>query len=204
MRVYQLHIVTLIATMLLSASVYAADAERGQKKSNTCVSCHGVDGNSASGAFPKLAGQNARYLVRQMRAIRDGKYEVAVMAGQLDNMNDTDLEDIAAWYASQAQTMEAADPELARRGEHIYRKGISEREVPACIACHGPTGVGNYAAGYPRIAGQHPAYLLERILKYRDGESVYDDQSAIMQGAVELMSKKDMQAVVEYIAGLRP
>jgi cytochrome c553 len=199
----------IIPALLLLAPTQAADfqhadAERGKGKSRACVACHNTDGNSPSGAFPKLAGQNERYLLRQMRAIRDGKYLVPVMAGQLDNMNEQDLQDIAAWYAEQSSTLEAAEPELSVRGEHIYRKGIKERDVPACIACHSPTGTGNYAAGYPRVSGQHAQYLLTRILGYRDGVGVYDDQSSIMRGVVEFMSREDMQAVAQYMAGLRP
>lgn len=198
------YIAVFVCVLMASVSVYAADADRGRDKSATCVACHNADGNSTSSAFPKLAGQNTRYLLRQMRAIRDGKFEVPVMRGLLDNMRDDDLADIAEWYSSQVSTLEATPAELVERGAHIYRSGLGERSVPACTACHAPSGLGNYAAAYPRLAGQHAQYILSRLLAYRDGGGVYDEQSAIMRGVVEFMSIEDMTAVSEYISGLRP
>lgn len=198
-------ILVLVAWLSVGAFANAStgDAVRGREVSKTCVSCHGVDGNTASAAFPKLAGQNAPYLVRQMRAIRDGRVKVAVMGGMLDDMEEQDLQDIAAWYTSQTMSLGTARASLVERGEDIYRGGIVARGVPACIACHSPTGSGNYAAGYPRVSGQHASYLLNRLLGYRDGVGAYDDMSSIMHDVASFMSKQDMEAVAEYMAGLR-
>lgn len=198
-------ILVLVAWFSVGAFANAStgDAVRGREVSKTCVSCHEVDGNSTNAAFPKLAGQNAPYLLRQMRAIRDGRVKVVVMGGMLDGMEEQDLQDIAAWYTSQTMSLGVARASLVERGEAIYRGGIVERGVPACIACHSPTGTGNYAAGYPRVSGQHASYLLSRLLGYRDGVGAYDDMSSIMHDVASFMSKQDMEAVAEYMAGLR-
>lgn len=190
------------ASLPLAASARAGDAERGQDKARECVACHGTDGNTESAAFPKLAGQNARYLLRQMRAIRDGKVAVPSMVGTLSGMSEQDLEDIAAWYASGTMSLGVAEPSAVERGEVIYRRGISKRGVPACTACHAPDGAGNYAAGYPRVSGQHASYLLARLLAYRDSVGNYDDVSNIMRDVASFMSKQDMEAVSQYMAGL--
>ena len=120
----------------------AGDAAAGERKSAVCAACHGADGNSELGSNPKLAGQNVRYLVKQMTDIKEGNRTVALMTGLLDNMSEQDLEDIAAYYAEQEHTIQGADPALVELGSSIYRGGIADLGVAACTACHGPAGDG--------------------------------------------------------------
>ena len=134
-----------------------------------CLGCHGADGNSLVPSFPKLAGLGEKYLLKQMQDIRDGRRPVAVMAGQVDNMTDQDLADIAAFYNSQVRSGGQADPDKVALGRKVYLAGIAERQVPACAACHSPTGNGNGPAGYPSLGGQHAEYTVSQLKMFRKG-----------------------------------
>lgn len=184
------------------------DAAAGKELSVACSACHGADGNSAVGTFPKLAGQGARYLVKQMQDIRDGARPVPTMAGQLDGKSDQELTDIATFYASQAASGGQTDPEMLALGQKIYRAGVAERKVAACSACHSPTGKGNAPAGFPALAGQHAEYISTQLRMYRKG---YEDESGrtndgdakIMRTTAFSLSDKEIEAVSSYIAGLK-
>ena len=109
-----------------------ADVEAGRALSAPCVACHGDDGNSAVPSYPSIAGQNYRYLVRQMQMIRDGERPAPLMAGQMDNYSDQDIANLAAFYASQAAKVGQAVPESVALGEAIYRGGLLPKQVAAC------------------------------------------------------------------------
>jgi cytochrome c553 len=111
-----------MALLSMGAAVNASsgDADAGQVKAATCVGCHGVDGNSALPAFPKLAGLGHKYLLKQMQDIRDGRRPVALMAGQVDNMTDEDLSDIAAFYDAQERSGGMSDPDKVALGRKVY------------------------------------------------------------------------------------
>jgi cytochrome c553 len=182
------------------------DPAAGKEQSAPCSACHGADGNSAS-PFPKLAGQGEKYLFKQLHDIRDGSREVLTMIGQLDDKTDQDLADLAAFYASQQSTGGQTDPELSARGQQIYRAGIASRKVPACMACHSPTGKGNAPAGFPALAGQNAQYVADQLRAYRKG---YDDPTGrvndgamIMRTAAFGLSDKDIEAISSYVAGLK-
>lgn len=184
------------------------DAAAGEGKVVTCAACHGADGNSAAPSFPKLAGQGEKYLLKQMKDIRDGGRPVPTMVGQVDNMSDQDLADIAAFYAGQASTGAQTDPELLELGESVYRSGILERNVAACTACHSPNGKGNAPAGFPGLSGQHPEYIAAQLRAYRKG---YEDESGrtndgetrIMRTTAFGLSDLEIEAVASYAAGLK-
>jgi cytochrome c553 len=183
------------------------DASAGKSKAAACGACHGADGNSAA-PFPKLAGQGEKYLLKQMHDIRDGVRPVPSMAGQLDGKSDQDLADIAAYFSSQARSGGQTDPQLLQLGAKIYRGGVAERNVAACIACHSPTGQGNAPAGFPALAGQHAQYVADQLRAYRKG---YDDPAGrtndgdtmIMRTTALGLSDKEIDAVASYIAGLK-
>ena len=184
------------------------DAAAGKDKAATCVACHGADGNSAAPSFPKLAGQGEKYLLKQMKDIRDGARPVPTMIGQVDNMSDQDLADIAAFYASQVSTGAQTDPDLLELGERVYRSGILERNVAACTACHSPNGKGNAPAGFPALSGQHPEYIAAQLRAYRKG---YEDETGrtndgdtrIMRTTAFGLSDLEIEAVSSYAAGLK-
>ena len=186
----------------------AGDADAGKEKVATCAACHGADGNSAVPTFPKLAGQGEKYLLKQMQDIRDGARPVPTMAGQVDNMSDQDLADIAAFYAAQPRSGGQADPALLELGEKVYRSGVAERNVAACTACHSPTGKGNAPAGFPALAGQHAEYTAAQLRSYRKG---YEDETGrtndgdtkIMRTTAFGLSDREIDAVSSYVAGLK-
>jgi len=153
---------------LLAGNETMADGseEAGQTKAVTCAACHGPDGNSQNPEWPTLAGQNQKYLIKSLQAYKNGSRSNVLMTGQAAALNDQDIEDLAAYFASQTAVKRTADPALVPRGERLYRGGDMDRSVSACIACHGPTGRGNPAAGYPSLAGQHAVYTAAQLHAY--------------------------------------
>src|SRR5690606_36752448 len=128
-------------------SFAAGDADAGKSKATTCAACHGVDGNSPAPSFPKLAGLGEKYLLKQMQDVKAGDRKIPEMTGMLDNLNDQDLADIAAYYSSQQRQLSGAKDVKLDLGEKIYRAGNLETGVPACTGCHSPRGAGNAPAG---------------------------------------------------------
>jgi cytochrome c553 len=186
----------------------SGDAAAGKDAIAVCSACHGLDGNSAVPTFPKLAGQGERYLLKQLRDIRDGARPVPTMAGQLDGKSEQELANIAAYYASQAASGGQTDPALLELGEKVYRAGVADRKVAACSACHSPTGKGNAPAGFPALSGQHAEYIAAQLKMYRKG---YEDETGrtndgdakIMRTTAFGLSDLEIEAVSSYIAGLK-
>ena len=198
-------LVSLVLSLGVAGSAYAqqGDAEAGQGKIAVCTACHGADGNSLMPNWPSLASQGERYLLKQMIDIKTGARVVPEMTGMLDNLDDQDMADIAAYYQSQPLKGGVADAELAERGEAIFRGGNLKTGLPSCTGCHSPTGQGNEPAGYPHLAGQHAAYTIKQLTDFREGDRTNDGDIMVMRTIAERMSNKDIQAVAEYIQGLR-
>ena len=206
-------VLAVVVTAALSSGAQAAgmlkgDAAAGEAKAVTCGACHGADGNSLSPSFPKLAGLGDKYLLKQMQDIRDGISPVAVMAGQVDNMSDQDLADIAAFYDGQPRSAEMADADLVELGRKIYMSGIMERKVAACSGCHSPTGKGNGPAGFPGLSGQHADYIAAQLKMFRKGYEdpagrVNDGDSKIMRTTAFELSDLEIEAVASYASGLK-
>ena len=140
----------LVLMSWLNVALAEGDAERGSTLTATCVACHGNDGNSLAGSFPNIAGQNEKYILKQLRDMKSGARAQNLMVGIVDTLSDQDMQDLAAFYAGETAAESAADPELALQGEHIYRSGIARKGVAACSACHSPTGQGNDLASFPK------------------------------------------------------
>ncbi|MEX0965070.1 MAG: c-type cytochrome [Pseudohongiellaceae bacterium] len=177
------------------------DAAAGQTKSALCATCHGADGNSQLAINPKLAGQNASYMVKQLQDFKSGARAGVTMAAMVLSLSEQDMEDIAAWYASQEPTLLGADPEAIELAERLYRAGNSEISVAACSACHSPTGQGNAPAGFPALSGQHPEYTLQQLKDFRSGVRA-NDGSAMMRTVVERLTDKELEALASYVSGL--
>lgn len=194
------------ALLLASIQVSAGDADKGQALSATCVACHGTDGNSANPIWPSLAGQHEAYLVRQIKLFRSGARENALMAPMVSNLSDQDVEDLAAYFSSQTLQMKAADPALVELGKKIYQAGDKDRNIPACMSCHGPTGQGNPLSGYPVLANQHAAYTAIQLRAYKAGrvlENKDDINGQVMAGVAKYMTEDEIDAVSSYIQGLQ-
>ncbi|MEM9254501.1 MAG: c-type cytochrome [Pseudomonadota bacterium] len=185
----------------------AGQPEAGESQVAVCSACHGPDGNSAA-PFPKLAGQGEKYLYKQLVDIRDGARPIPTMVGLLDDKSDQDLADMAAFYAVQNRTGEQTAVDQLELGARVYRAGIAERNVAACIACHSPIGEGNAPAGYPALAGQHPQYIADQLRAYRKGYEdpegrTNDGDLRIMRQTAFGLSDMEIEAVAGYAAGLR-
>jgi cytochrome c553 len=193
---------------ILGQAHAAGDAAAGKDQTVVCSACHGADGNSAVGTFPKLAGLGEKYLTKQLMDIRDGARPVPTMVGQLDGKSDQDLADIAAFYAGQARSGGQTDPALLALGEKVYRSGVAERNVAACIACHSPNGNGNAPAGFPALGGQHAEYIATQLRAYRKGYEdptgrTNDGDTKIMRTTAFGLSDGEIDAVSSYISGLK-
>ena len=199
---------SMVAVAANAAGVMKGDPEAGAELVGSCTACHGTDGNSLVPAFPKIAGLGERYLLKQMKDIRDGRRPVALMAGQVDNMTDQQLADIAAFYDSQERTSGTADPELVELGRKVYLAGITDRKVAACSGCHSPSGKGNGPGGFPGLSGQHADYIEQQLKMFRLG---YEDESGrtnggdskIMRTIAFGLSDLEIKAVASYVAGLQ-
>ncbi|WP_019625212.1 cytochrome c [Thioalkalivibrio sp. ALJT] len=193
-----------VSLLLPLSAAQAGDPQRGQELSQSCAACHQADGNSVNPEWPKLAGQHPKYTVKQLRDFKAGenRYD-ALMAGEVANLDEQDMRDLAAFYAEQEITRETADEDVVERGEQIYRGGIPSQNVAACIACHGPNGNGNPEAMFPAVAGQHAQYSADQMRLFRSGERA-NDNGRMMRNVARNMSDADIEAVSQYMAGLQP
>lgn len=198
------YLLTTLGFALASGPALAAgDAAAGQQKSVPCAACHGQDGNSPTAQYPNIAGQNAGYLVKQLKEFKEGTRANAIMAGMVAGLSEQDMEDLAAFYAAQQVKYGAADPELAPTGEALYRGGDLGRGIPACSACHGPAGGGNPAAKFPMLRGQHADYTALQLDAFRSMQRA-NDGGQMMRNVAAKMSDTDIAAVSSYVQGLRP
>lgn len=184
-----------------SAAVAQGNPEAGKALTAVCAACHGADGNSALVNFPKLAGQQQGYLLKQLKDIKSGSRAVIEMTGLLSGYSDENLTDIAAYFASNAVVTGQADPELVEAGKALYRSGNAKTGVPACMACHGPAGKGLNSAAFPSLAGQHAGYTAAQLKKFQNNERV-NDPAEIMQDIAFKMNDREIKAVSSYIQGL--
>ena len=187
----------------LSISVMAeGNPEHGKSISQACAACHGADGNSPAGSFPSIAGQQPKYLLKQLKDIKSGDRSAPLMTGQLDAFTDDDLSDLAAYFAGQTRKGGAAKPELVALGETIYRAGIKRKKIAACSACHLPQGEGNNPAGFPALAGQWPEYTEAQLKAFRVGDRHNDGDGRMMQSTAMDLSDTEITAVASYLYGL--
>ncbi|MBJ9974546.1 cytochrome c4 [Pseudomonas sp. S75] len=200
-------VVSLLLTMGIAGAAGAAgpikgDAAAGQAKTAVCGACHNPDGNSLAPNFPKLAGQGQRYLEKQLHDIQSGKRPVLEMTGMLAGLDDQDLADIAAYFASQTASVGAADPKLVERGRALFNGGDLDKGMPACTGCHSPNGQGIALAGFPHLGGQHAQYTSKQLNDFREGNRSNDGDAMIMRTIAGKLSNKDIEALASYIQGL--
>ncbi|MGH8501227.1 MAG: c-type cytochrome [Gammaproteobacteria bacterium] len=193
--------VALACLWLMPAQVPAADAQAGQAKSAPCAACHGVDGNSVNPQWPKLAGQHPQYIYKQLQDFKSKARVNPIMNAQAASLSQKDMRDLAAYYAAQTTAPAAADKDKLWSGERVYRGGVAARDVPACMACHGPAGAGNAAAVFPKLSHQHAQYVAAQLRAYRAGERT-NDPAEMMRDIAGRMSEAEIEAVAQYISGL--
>lgn len=196
--------VSIITTILMtgvSAQGIAGDPAAGEAKAQACMACHGADGNSANSGFPSLAGQVPGYIAGQLAAFKSGKRANAIMMGLAQPLSAEDMADLDAWYASQTIAPRSISEDqlaLAREGASLYRGGSAELAVPACMACHGPAGLG-MPSNYPRVAGQWPEYLEGQLLAFKSGERA----GKIMGPIAHRLSAQQIHALSVYMSALQ-
>ncbi len=201
----RLKVLTLISffglSLMLTLPVFAAgDPAAGQAKTAVCAACHGVDGNSINPEFPKIAGQTPGYIADQLAAFQSGKRPSTLMTGMMQNLTEQDMQDIDAYYAQFEQTSASigeSDLAAAKRGKEIYRAGLSQFSVPACMACHGPAGNG-IPARYPKVSGQYKKYLVQALLEFKIGDRVSEEMNTI----AFRLSPEQIEDLAIYMQGL--
>ena len=216
---------SLLLAVSGAAAQDAGDAEAGKQKSAACAACHGADGNSVNPQWPKLAGQHASYLVKQLRAFKSGERENALMSSQAQNLSEQDMADLGAYYAAQEPARGSAAADKVGPAENT--QSLHEQVPPGwrplpnpypateatlsrgekvyqrfCIGCHGPTGAGNPPAVYPVVSGQHADYLAKTLSDFRAGERA-NDPARMMRAVAGSMSDAEISAVSQYLQGLR-
>jgi len=203
-----LRLLALSALSVVVGTAAAQNAARGQRiAGQVCAACHAADGNSVAAANPKIAGQFAEYLQKQLGDFKaqpgtKPARESAIMAPMAANLSDDDIQSLAAYFAGQKlRPASAVDKDLTALGQKIWRGGIAASNVPACGGCHGPAGAG-IPAQYPRLAGQFPEYVAAQLKGFKDGARS-NDANGVMRGVAARMTEREIQAVAQYAAGLR-
>ena len=194
----------LVATTAQAGSLVDGSAEDGKAKALTCTACHGPEGNSANALWPNLAGQNAPYILSQLKAFKDGSRQDPLMSAQAMMLSEEDMADLAVYFESLPAAAQAVkDPATVGRGEALFRGGNSAKGTAACLACHGPSGRGNPAAKYPALQGQHADYTAKQLNDYASGARQTDGKTRVMRDIASTLSKEDIAALSSYMQGLR-
>ena len=195
------HVVVALGLLPALAAV-AGDIDAGRQKAAVCATCHGQEGNSSNPTWPNLAGQHVEYIEKQLRDFRAGRRQNVQMSPMAMALSDEDIADLAAYYASFAPTYGATRATDVSLGERLYRAGDAAKGLAACMSCHGPNGIGNPAARYPRLSAQHAEYL-ELQLKAFKAEARANDMNGIMRDVASRLSNDNISALADYLQGLR-
>ncbi|MDB6087986.1 MAG: cytochrome c subfamily [Gammaproteobacteria bacterium] len=182
----------------------------GATKSAVCSSCHGPNGNSANPEWPRLAGQSAVYIAEQLRLFRAGTRDNPIMKPLASGLSDKDISDLAVYYEAQTVAGLEADPSFWKAGSALYRRGDKARNIPACIACHGPVGRGNLAAGYPAVRAQQSVYVVKQLNDYASGarytgaNAAQASRNGVMMFTIaKRLTPEDIRNVASYVQGMR-
>ena len=191
----------IISLLLIAANniATAADATAGKNKAGLCIACHGADGNSPAPLWPNLAGQNPGYLSKQMTDFRVGRRTNDQMSPMAAALTDEDIADISAFFASQTLKTGTTKQEYVELGSKIYTGGA--QGVMACTGCHGPTGAGLDAAGFPQVAGQKVTYVISQLNNFKNS-SRGNDTTGMMASIAGAMNDQQIEAVANYLSGL--
>ena len=184
--------------------------QNGSGKSAVCSSCHGPNGNSENPEWPRLAGQSAVYIAEQLRLFKSGVRNNPIMKPLAGTLSDQDIADVAVYYQAQTVSGLEADPSFWKAGEHLYRRGDTARNIPACIACHGPAGRGNPSAGYPALRAQESVYVAKQLNDYASGArytgtnvATADPNSVMMLTIAKRLTPEDIRDLASYVQGMR-
>jgi cytochrome c553 len=191
-----------ISSAIVSISAQAASVETGATKAIVCQACHGANGNSTNPEWPSLAGLGADYIAEQLKNFKEGKRNNPVMMPNAMSLSPSDMADLGAYFDSLTNTGLEADPSYWQAGEKLYRGGDPTRAIPACMACHGPTGRGNEPAKFPALRGQQSVYVIKQLNDYASGARP-TGPNGIMQTIAKRLSPDDIRNLASYVQGLR-
>ncbi|HMK87173.1 MAG TPA: c-type cytochrome [Steroidobacteraceae bacterium] len=197
----------LAAAICSAITSHAATAPVGSKESGAakavvCQACHGANGNSTNPEWPSLASLGADYIAEQLQNFKDGKRANPIMAPMAAPLSAQDMADLAAYFDSLPNTGLEADPSLRQAGEKLYRGGDKARGIPACTACHGPTGRGNEPAKFPALRGEQSVYTARQLDNYATGARP-PGPGGIMPAIAKRLTAEDIRNVSSYVQGLR-
>ncbi len=200
--------VMLLLGLVGQAAATEGNIEAGKAKSVTCAACHGPDGNSPTDMYPKIAGQHAGYIFKQLKEFKLGAStggkegrNNAVMAGMVAALSEQDMHDLAAYYASQTMKAGSTPEDVVEAGQKLFRGGDMQRGIAACIACHGPRGVGHSLANFPKISFQHAAYIKTQLESFRNGSRA-NDMNGMMRDVAKKLTDEDIEILSKYLGGL--
>ena len=191
---------TVVVTKTPTAKLYTGSIKSGQEKSALCTSCHTADGNSVIPGYPKLAGQSAVYLAKQLSDFKTGVRKNAIMAGMAAGLSDDDMHDLASFYA--VQTSSKGTDETSEYGKKLYLGGDASKGITACVACHGITGKGVAQAGFPVVSHQNIDYLKQQLTTFRDGTRE-NDRNGIMRNIAIKLSDNDINELATYMSSMK-
>lgn len=192
-----------LATALIALCFTGLNVPANEIAKNQCAACHGVDGNSVNPEWPSLAAQHPKYVVQQLQAFKSGEREDPNMSAMVINLSEDDMVALGDYYANQQAKIGTIEVDDIAAGEKLYRGGDKERGIPACMACHGPSGAGNPPANYPALRGQHAKYTGIQLQAYRSGQrKPGQGQKPVMQPIAARMSDEDITNVAKYIHAL--
>src|SRR5580698_2980121 len=193
---------TVCSTLVTTSALPAPSVEAGATKAATCQACHGANGNSTNTDWPSLAGIGASYIADQLNNFKTGKRASPVMMPMAANLTADDMADLGLYFDSLTNTGLESDPSFWQAGEKLYRGGDQTRGIPACMACHGPTGKGNEPAKFPALRGQQSTYVVKQLNDYASGTRA-TGPNGIMQTIAKRLSPDDIRNLASYVQGLR-
>lgn len=197
----------LIAQTALAAGDAASGkqlARQGNGQGATaCIACHGANGEgNASAGYPRLAGLGAAYLAKQLHNYQSGSRQNPVMQPFARAMSDSEIRNVAAYYASLDPKAGSSTTTGNQAGQQLAVRGDWDNTVPACISCHGPGGRGIDPA-FPALAGQHASYITSQLQAWRNGKR-HNDENDLMKVVAERLSPAQIDAVADYFAAQSP
>jgi cytochrome c553 len=189
-----------LVVALLGSSVAWAQADEARAKKiagGSCFLCHGAQGESTSEIFPRLAGQHAEYVAKQLAAFKNGQRKSTAMAEMVAKLTPDEMLALGKYYEKMSLPREEAkDPQLAAMGRYVYHNGNKFSGVPACASCHGTAAEGT--ASLPRLATQFSGYIHTQLKSFNKRERTNDN--AVMHVVAEKMTELEMAAVAEYVS----
>ena len=193
--------VVLTLTLILFLCPTSVTFADGKTKAAACAACHGADGNSINPIWPSLAGQGAEYTIQQLHAFKSGARNNPSMSPMAAGLGDEDMREIADYFASQTPKIASMADTDYGDAERLYRGGDAERGIPACMACHGPSGAGNGPAKFPALRGQQAEYTKLQLKAYRDGSRATDPQG-MMRSIAAKLTDDDIERIANYLSAL--